>query len=73
MSNGTDFISKALIGIQIAITASVIPIGSIYLHTVSDFNNLVYGASGLILISNIDNFFAELLKLQIDKNHKVIP
>jgi hypothetical protein len=58
--------------IQIIITASVIPVGAVYIHTVWDFNFLIYGATGLMLITNIDNFFAELFKLQIEKNHKEI-
>lgn len=50
----------------------MIPVGAVYIHTVYDFNYLIYGATGLMLIQNIDNFFAELLKLQIEKNHKQI-
>ena len=50
----------------------MIPVGAVYIHTVYDFNFLIYGATGLMLIQNIDNFFAELLKLQIEKNHKQI-
>ena len=58
-----DCLSKIFMTIQIIITASVIPVGAVYLHTVYDFNFLIYGATGLMLIQNIDNFFAELLKL----------
>ena len=50
-----DFLSKMFMMVQITITASIIPVGSVYIHTVSDFNFLVYGASALMLISNIDN------------------
>ena len=63
LGNDLDFLSKMLMMIQITITASIIPVGTIYIHTVYDFNNLVYGASALMLISNIDNYFGELMKL----------
>lgn len=72
MNHQIDIVSKIFMTIQIIITASVIPVGAVYIHTVYDFNNVIYGAAGLMLITNIDNFFAELFKLQIEKNHKEV-
>lgn len=72
LGNDLDSLAKGFMMVQITITASIIPVGSIYIHTVSDFNFLVYGASALMLISNIDNYFGELFRLQLEKNHKDI-
>lgn len=33
---------------------------------------LLYVMSGLLLMTNIDNFIAELFSLQLDKNHKEV-
>lgn len=58
--------------IQISIGACVIPITALYIYNVTSFLRLLYTMSGMILITNIDNFFVELLKFQMDKNHSEI-
>ena len=72
MSHDIDMMSKILMIIQIIIGASILPISTAFLWNITDFTRLLYCMSGLLLLTNIDNFIAELFILQLDKNHKKV-
>ena len=69
LGHDIDTISKAFMIVQIIITALMIPIGTAYIQTIFTFRSLLYCMGGMLLITNMDNFIAELFKLQIEKNH----
>ena len=50
----------------------MIPIGTAYIQTIYTFRSLLYCMGGMLLITNMDNFIAELFKLELEKNHNEI-
>lgn len=63
LGHDIDTISKAFMIIQIIVTALMIPIGTAYIQTIFTFRGLLYCMGGMLLITNMDNFIAELFKL----------
>lgn len=63
LSHDIDKVSKALMVIQIIIAASILPISTALLQNITDFTRLLYSMSGLLLLTNIDNYIAELFIL----------
>ena len=72
LSHDTDKVSRLLMMIQIIIGASILPISQAFLYNITDFTRLLYSMSGLLLLTNIDNFIAELFTLKKKKNHKKV-
>ena len=72
MSHHIDMMSKILMIIQIIIGASILPISTAFLWNITDFTKILYCMSGLLLLTNIDNYIAELFILQLIKNHKKV-
>ena len=72
MSHHIDMMSKILMIIQIIICASILPISTAFLWNITDFTKILYCMSGLLLLTNIDNYIAELFILQLIKNHKKV-
>ena len=63
LSHDIDKVSKALMVIQIIVAASILPISTALLQNITDFTRLLYSMSGLLLLTNIDNYIAELFIL----------
>jgi hypothetical protein len=55
--------------IQISIASSILPISSAFIYNIVELGKLIYAMGGLLLLSQIDNFAAELLTIQLEKNH----
>ena len=70
MSPKIDKLCKFLMFLQILMTSMIFPIAAAYIQNIFDFDNLIRCMAGLLLVTNIDNFIAELLKLQLEKNHE---
>ena len=69
MTDDIDKVCKFFMLLQIIMTSMIFPIAAAYIQNIFDFDKLIRCMAGLLLVTNIDNFIAELLKLQLEKNH----